>query len=470
VQFDRVVRGVAVAILAPLAAALVATPLARSGSTPTVALYLLAVVIAAIVGGLWSGLGAGVLAAFAFAFVSPGGLDRPSEDPGSAVAAVVFLAVALVVGLLVGSVIEERSRAARREREAEMLGYFSSRLLTGEVPDRVLDEFAEVLLEPFGLARCDIWVELDGTEIRVQAEDPDQQPGGPRETVRLMIGSVSFGSLTAERPIGRRGLSREQRSLLEVAARHAALALDRARLDARARMATLDAETNQLRAAMFSSVTHDLRTPLASIKAGVTSLLDPRAVHDAEQQRELLTTVLEETDRLNRLVGNLLDLARVRAGALIPSRQSVAMDEIAEAVIARVRRSRSDVAIRLTAEDEAPEVSADPVQMDQVLTNLLENAVRHSPSGGEIVVSIARAPGAVRSRVLDQGPGVPFSERDRVFEAFYRGRTDPERPGAGLGLAIARAIVLAHGGTIWVEEGTGGGAAFVFDVPVETPA
>ena len=141
--------------------------------------------------------------------------------------------------------------------------------------------------------------------------------------------------MVAERPVGGRPFSRDDQLLLEAAARQATAALDRARLDARARMAQLDAETNQLRAAMFSSVTHDLRTPLASIKAGVTSLLDAGVQHDPEQERELLTTILEETDRLNRLVGNLLDLARIRAGALTPTRQPASMDEIVEVVLAQ---------------------------------------------------------------------------------------------------------------------------------------
>ena len=137
--------------------------------------------------------------------------------------------------------------------------------------------------------------------------------------------------------MGRRALTKDEELLLEAAAKQAAAAFDRARLDVRVRMAQLDAETNQLRAAMFSSVTHDLRTPLASIKAGVTSLLDPRSTTTPNRKRELLTTILEETDRLNRLVGNILDLAKIRAGALTPIRQATAVDEIVGAVLARMR-------------------------------------------------------------------------------------------------------------------------------------
>src|SRR5919106_2119128 len=227
-------------------------------------------------------------------------------------------------------------------------------------------------------------------------------------------------------------------------------------------MAQLDAETNQLRAAMFSSVTHDLRTPLASIKAGVTSLLDPSVRHDMHQERELLTTILEETDRLNRLVGNLLDLARIRAGALTPARHPVAMDEIVEVVLARMRPRLAGHTVTADLPASLPDISVDPVQLDQVLTNLLENAGRHAPEGGEIRVSVVWTHGAVQVRVADQGPGVPLDERERVFEAFYRGASSPETAGSGLGLAIARAVVVAHGGTIWIEDAPGGGCVVAF--------
>jgi two-component system sensor histidine kinase KdpD len=283
----------------------------------------------------------------------------------------------------------------------------------------------------------------------------------------VVVSSIPLGTLTAERPARARPFTRRERDLLEAATRQAAVALDRARLDARARLAQLDAETNQLRAAMFSSVTHDLRTPLASIKAGVTSLLDESVPHDAAQQRELLTTILEETDRLNRLVGNILDLARIRAGALIPRRVPTAVDEVIEAVVARMRPRLEGLSVELQFAPDLPEVPVDPMQIDQVFTNLLENAARHSPRSGTVRIHVAVDDHVLVGRVADEGPGIPPEERERVFEAFYRGREDPERAGSGLGLAIVQAIVTAHGGRIWVEETAGGGSAFVFEIPVE---
>jgi len=238
-------------------------------------------------------------------------------------------------------------------------------------------------------------------------------------------------------------------------------------LDAKVRHAQLEAETNQLRAAMFSSVTHDLRTPLASIMAGVTSLLDESAVHDRSQEHELLLTIREETDRLNRLVGNIMDLAKVRAGALIPSREPTAIDEIVVAVLQRLRSNLAPFTVRADLQADLPDAMVDPVQIDQVLTNLLENAARYAPTGSEIEVKVLDAGDVIRVRVSDQGAGIPAEEREKVFEAFYRGQVSPERPGSGLGLAIVHAIVLAHGGRVWIEEAPVGGTAVVFDVPLD---
>ncbi|MEO8477537.1 MAG: ATP-binding protein [Actinomycetota bacterium] len=462
-------RGALVAILAPAIASIVSVPLSTSGPASAIAVFLLACVIAAVAGGLWSGLLAAAISSFALPFLF--GTERFSlklDGAEDVVAAVVFLAVAMVVGLLVGGATEDRARAARREREARLLGYLSSKLLTGEVPDRVLDDVANILLDPFGLVSCDILVELDGQPLHAHAERPGAEPGGPKTLVPLVVGAVSFGTLEAERPMGRRPLTKDEELLLEAAAKQAAGALDRARLDARVRLAQLDAETNQLRAAMFSSVTHDLRTPLASIKAGVTSLLDPSVNYEPEQERELLTTILEETDRLNRLVGNILDLAKIRAGALIPTRHAAAIDEIVGVVLSRMRPRMQAQGIRVESRlrPDLPDVMVDEMQLDQVLTNLLENAARYSPPDAEIVISAAIVNDAVQMRVSDRGPGIPPEERERVFEAFYRGDRSPEMPGSGLGLAIVKAIVTAHGGRIWVEGAPGGGTAVVFQIPV----
>lgn len=451
----------------PAVATAVALLINRSSGVTAVSLYLLAVVLAAAAGGLCSGLIGAALSfgGYIFFFTAPRFTFRV-QAVQDVVAAIVLLLVALVVGFLVARVLDERERTGRRERDARLLGYLATKLLSGEQLPRVLDDFAQALLDPFDLVRCDVRATLDGSEVRALATRPGApQAVGPTELVPIVIGNVPFGTLSAGRAPGAHPFTATERSLLEATAKQAALAIERARLDSRVRGAQLDAETNQLRAALFSSVTHDLRTPLASIKAGVTSLLSEDVAHDLAQRRELLTTVAEETDRLNRLVGNIMDLAKIRAGALTPAREPAAVDELAQAAIARLRPQLRDVEVRLHVRPDLPEVYVDPVQIDQVLTNLLENAALHSPPGGEVVVSAAPFHESVQVRIVDRGRGIPVAERERVFEAFYRGDAAPERPGSGLGLAIARAVVVAHGGRIWIEGAPGGGTSVVFELP-----
>ena len=459
------------AAIIALALSTVATALGllidRQGDVIGVSFYFLAVVLASTSGGIRAGVIAALLSSlgFTFFFTAPEYALRVARVQ-DAVAAVVFLVVGTVVGLLVARMIDERERATERERDARLLGYLATKLLSGEPLDRVLDDFASALIEPFELLRCEVLATTDDV-VAGEHVIGREGPSGPSQTLGISIGNVSFGTLTAVRPVGGRQFTSEDRVLLEAAAKQAAFAFERARLDAQVRGAQLDSETSRLRAALFSSVTHDLRTPLASIKAGVTSLLSDEVSYDPAQQRELLTTVLEETDRMNRLVGNLMDLSRIRAGALVLARETAAIDEIVDAVVARMRPRLKGVSVRLNVRPDLPDVFVDPVQIDQVLTNLLENAAAHSPTGGEVQVAASLYRDAIQIRVADQGAGIPEAERERVFEAFYRGDAAPERPGSGLGLAIAQAVVVAHGGRIWIDGAPGGGTVVVFELPVK---
>ncbi len=458
-------RAVLAAVVAVGAATAVAQPFRERVSIASI--YLLAVVASAAVGGLVSGLSAALLAfACLNFFFTPPRHTFWVQRPEDLVALVVFLVSATIVGTLLARAIEDRARATRRERETRLLGYLSTKLLSGDPIERVLTDFATALLEPFGLEHCEVRAMLDDEEVRGAAGARVASNAASPEVVPLTLGAEPFGTLSVTRPAGAPVPSGEERALLEAVAQQAAIALERAQLAGRVRGAQVDAESNRLRAALFSSVSHDLRTPLASIKAGVTSLLDQTVSHDAGQQRELLTTILEETDRLNRLVGNLMDLTKIRAGVMSPAREAVALDEIAASVVARMRSQLDGISVELAVRPDLPDILADPVQIDQVLTNLLENAVRHSPPGGAVHISAARFRDVVQVRVADRGPGIAPEDRERVFEAFYRGDTEPPRPGSGLGLAIARAIVVAHGGTIRVEGAPGSGAVVVFELPI----
>ncbi len=463
-------RSVAAAIVAPLAATLVGLSF-HGGDASAASLYLLAIVAAAAIGGLWSGLASALLASLGlnYFFTPPRHTFRVGEAE-DVVALVVFLIVAVIVGALLALALDERSRATRREQETRLLSSFATRLQSGERLERVLDDFVGALLDAFGLAHCEIHVRADDLALDARSERPGAGEG-PSVVVPLTVGQTSLGTLTAVRRDDLESLSDADRTLLEACAKQIAMAVERTQLDRQVKGARLQAETNQLRAALFSSVTHDLRTPLASIKASVTSLLDQSVSLDEDQRRELLRAVLEETDRLNRLIGNILDLAKVRAGALVPAKELTAIEDVIESVLHRMEPALENVRVRSLVRPDLPEAPMDPVQMDQVLSNLLENAVRFSPPGGEILISAASWHGSVRVRVADQGPGIPLEERERVFDAFHRSGPGGSPSGSGLGLAIARAIVLAHGGHIWIEGAPSGGTAVVFELPVaETEA
>jgi two-component system sensor histidine kinase KdpD len=460
-------RTAAVSVLSPAIALGLGLLVQPERELGTVSLFLLAVVVAAVLGGVWAGVGSSVLGFLALNWFFSEPLHTLRVDNrDDVVAIVVFLVVALVVGSVVARTVEERGNATRREREARLLNFFSTKALSGEPLDRVLEDLAAALIDALRLSSCEIDASAEGRPYRIRRTSP-APTGRVPITVSISSGDVEFGALLATRPGDREGLSTDDARLLEAAARQIAIALDRAALDTRVRDARLEAEKSQARAALFSSVTHDLRTPLASIKASVTTLLQEDLELGPEQRLQLLRTVLEETDRLNRLIGNILELARVRAGALVPAKAPTALDEVVESVLHRMQPALKGVSVRTILRD-APEVPADPVQIDQVLSNLIENAIRFSPPDGEIVVSVAPWHSGVQVRVADHGPGIAPSDRERVFEPFAR-VTSPERgeeSGSGLGLAIARAIVLEHGGRIWIEGAPSGGTAVVFELPV----
>ena len=460
-------RAAVVSVLAPAAALGVGLIVQPERELGALSLFLLAVVAAAVIGGIWAGVGSSVLGFLAlnWFFTEPLHTLRV-DDRDDVVAIVTFLVVALVVGSVVARAVEESVRAGRREREARLLNLFATKALSGQPLEQVLNDLATALIDALRLSTCAIDARVGSQPIEIRHSAPGHAPGAAT-AVEIASGDERYGTLTAARPADGEGLSSEDVRLFESAARQMAVILDRQALDERARLARTDAEESRARAALFASVTHDLRTPLASIKASVTSLLHDELQLDPEQRLELLRTVVEETDRLNRLIGNILELARVRAGALIPAQEPTALDEVVESVLHRMQPALGEVNVRTMLRD-APDVAADPVQIDQVVSNLLENAVRFAPAGSEIVISVAPWHAAVQVRIADHGPGIAPADRERVFEAFARvDASDRDgSEGSGLGLTIAKAIVLAHGGRIWIEGVPGGGTAVTFELPI----
>jgi len=235
----------------------------------------------------------------------------------------------------------------------------------------------------------------------------------------------------------------------------------RRRLATEANRASVLEQVDRQRAALLRSVSHDLRTPLATIRTA-TSELQAGVVDDEHTRQELLTLVGSEADRLDRLVANLLDLSRIEAGALHPERQAVDLRELIEDRRAGLAGALHDVTVTVAVAPGVPLVSADYTQLGQVLANLLENAARHSPSGGTVTVTATTHQGVVEVVVTDEGKGVAAEDRPVIFEPFRTGRGSRS---TGIGLAICKAVVEAHGGRIWLGAATGGGAAFHFTVP-----
>lgn len=455
----------------PLAAAVAFTGAATSlaavpGGVSTASaavVYVLAVTGATAVAGLRAGLAASVLSFLAlnFFFTEPFRTLKVA-NADDLVALGVFLVVSGIVGTLLSTALSQRARAERREREAVLLHRLGTRLLSGEPIEEVLGSFARAVTELLPLARCEVRTER--IPHPVTAERAGAEPDEP-QVVPMVAGGREVGQIVLVPERHRGPLADEERSVIQAFAGQLGLALEGMRLAGEAAHSRLEAETNRLRAALFSSVTHDLRTPLASITASVTSLLSGDAAFTGEDRRELLETIRQEAERLNRLVGNLLDLSRLRAGAVVPTKAPAAIVEVIEGVVARLQPVLAGHEVRLMLREDLPQVPMDVVQIDQVVTNLLENAAKFSPPGGLITVAAARWQDRVEVRVADRGPGIPPEERERVFEPFVRGERSAAG-GTGLGLSIGRAIVESHGGRIWIEGAPGGGATVVFQLPV----
>lgn len=450
-------RGMVAAVGPPAAVTLLAIPREHPPTAVVAVLFVLAVVIASRLGGAIPGAAASILSLLSlnFFFTSPLHTFAVAE-PEDLVALIVFLIVAGVVGLLLSSAVQAESKAERRELEARLVNRLATRLLSGEPSERVLEAFARGITEVFDFDRCEIFTSFSsgplvagkpatGSPLVVHATSRDQQ-----------IGEIRVWS------DGRRSLARDEQATVESLATQLALALEGTRLSAEVRKAELEAQANQLKAALFSGVTHDVKTPLAAIMASVTSLIDGRGFSEQER-RDHLDTIKQEAERLHRVVNNLLDVARLRAHALVPTRVPSAIDEVMESVINRLRPLLDKRAVDMRIGDDIPEVPMDVVQIDQVLTNLLENAIKFTPPGSPIWLSAVGNDKLVRVTVADRGPGILKEDRTRIFEPFERGQNSGS--GTGLGLAISNAIVSAHGGRMWVWDNPLGGAAFTFELP-----
>ena len=462
--------------------------------------YLLGVVGVAAHSGRGPSVLASVLsvAAFDFFFVPPYFTFAVSDAQYLVTFAVMFV-VALITSSLTVRIRQQAESARQRERRTAALYALSRELASVRGTQNILSaavrHIAEVfrsqvvilLPDPSGRptirAGLPAQFEMDTTELGVSQWVYEHRQMAGLGTSTLPGAKALYLPLVApRRTLGVLGVcptephaldAPEQIHLLETFANQTALALERVVLAEEAQRAQVEIEAERLRSALLISVSHDLRTPLATIMGAASSLLEDGTHFQRGTWQDLLQSILDEAERLNRLVSNLLNMTRLEAGTLAVKKDWLPLEEVVGTALARMEKRLGDRPVAIHVPADLPLVQIDGVLIEQVLINLLDNGVKYTPVRSGIDISASVSDAAVLVEVADRGPGFAPGEEKRVFDKFYRGQTADSR-GVGLGLAICRAIVEAHGGKIWAENRPGGGALFRFtlpakDVPPEIP-
>jgi two-component system sensor histidine kinase KdpD len=478
-------------------------------------LYLMAVLVTAVAFGRGPAVFAsvGAFLTFDWFFVEP--LHQWTvANPEEWVSLLLFLMTAIITGQLAADQRQRGREAQEREREAVVL-YDVVRLVGEQDLEEALGAVAERLREELALAAGAVEVvQSGGGAVRVAAgEDAalrllqagtlapvdvlntrrvrnSHERGTPGRWIRLVpparrakpeaarLGDRlhlvpvraedrRVGALLLVSAAGAPAFDGTADRLLSAVAAQLGLAIERARLRQEATEAEILRRTDELRRALLNAVSHDLRTPLASIVASAGSLEQDDVAWSEQERREFAHAIVDEAQRLNRIVGNLLDLSRIEGGSLRPEKGWYDLASLVEEVLARLRPLTAHHRVMAQVPVNLPAMLLDYVEIDQVLSNLVENATKYAPPGTEITVSVRCANGEVRVAVEDHGPGIPQTSLAHVFDAFYRVADGTPRPaGFGLGLAVAKGLVEAHGGRIWAEDRPGNGARFTFTLPV----
>jgi two-component system sensor histidine kinase KdpD len=454
---------------------------------------MLGIVLAALLCGIGPALVAALVsvAAFNFLFTEPR-FSFAVADPTDVVALLVMLIVGFTMASLVERVHERAEATQERERETAALFSLTRELAQSEtVADvgqttvaHLRDAFAGdiavlvptadgALGEGSVVASSGVPDWLDERALAVArwcwdhgkaaGEGTPNLPGSPASFVPLHAPEGRAGVLALRRAPGNSAIPARQRLLLATFAEQAALALGRVRSTAERLRAQRDAERERLRSTLLSSVSHDLRTPLATITGAASSLLDDGARHGEAARRELAQSVLDEAQRLDDLIANLVFATRLDAGGVELRREWVSIEEVVGAALRRAAEPLRSHRVDLHIAPDLPLVQADAVLLEQALYNLLENAARHTAPGTRVEVGCEAKDGSLVLEVADEGPGVPAADRERVFRRFERG---PKSAGMGLGLPICAGIFEAHGGRVWVATDRAVGAAFRASLPL----
>lgn len=462
------------------------------GSANLIMMYLIAVVVVAIRYGRGPSVLASFLSVAAFdVFFVPPYFSFAVSDIEYALTFGVMLIVALVISGLAVRIRQQADLAREREQRTAVL-YAMSRDLATHRGTPVLTRLAVRHLRDVFDSQVAVFLADADKRVRIQLGeslyfefDPkesgvaqwvfdhneragigtDTLPGAKALYLPLVASTGPIGVVAVRPKDAGSLLNSEPVHLLESLVNHIALALERTRLSEEAHQAHMQAETERMRNAILSSVSHDLRTPLATITGAASGLIEEHGRLDSSARLELARSIHREADRLDRLLKNLLDMMRLEAGAVRLSKEWHPADEIVGAALARLEGRLHDHVVATVCPADLPLVLVDGVLFEQVLINLLENAAKYSPSGSTIEVFASASGREIMMEVADRGPGLPAGEETCIFDKFYRGQTARDG-GVGLGLTICRGIVEAHGGRIWAENRRGGGASFRLTIPL----
>jgi two-component system, OmpR family, sensor histidine kinase KdpD len=453
------------AVLAPLLTFVLASHRDELNLTTDVLAFLVAVIAVALVGGFVPAVAEAIAGSLLLNFYFTPPIHRFTiAEKNNVLALGVFVAVGLVVSSVVDDAARRSKQAARATAESELLVTTAGSVLRGQ---QALAAVLDRVREAFG---------MESVTLLERSPEP---ANGPRRLAAEWSAVGCSGAPPVARPeeadvdvavadtltlaLRGRPLPATDRRVLGAFAAYAAAALEQQRLTAEAEAARPIAEADRMRTALLAAVSHDLRTPLASAKAAVTSLRSRDVQWAAEDREELLATADESLDRLAHLVDNLLDMSRLQAGAMSVFPRPAGLDEI-------VARSLDDLgpdsrAVVVDVPASLPEVQVDPAILERVIANLTSNALQYSPAGSPPLLTASALAGRVELRVVDRGPGIPATDRDRMFRPFQRlGDTD-NTTGVGLGLALARGLTEAMGGTLDPDDTPGGGLTMTLSLP-----
>jgi len=448
---SRIIGGWLVGVLGPAVLAVLLNTV-HLGLANDMLLFLAVTVAAALLGGLLPALASAALGSLLLNYFYTPPLHRWTiADPKNIVAIVIFVGVGVSVASVVDLAARRTHQAARLRAESEILSFLAGNVLRGETG---LEELLERVRETFGMESAalleragdhDPWTCAGRAGLGPAVQRPDEAD------VDVPAGDHMALALTG------RVLPAEDRRVLAAFAAQAAVVLDRRRLQEEAEQARTLAEGNRIRTALLAAVSHDLRTPLAGIKAAVSSLRSDDVAWSEEDQAELLEGIEEGADRLDHLVGNLLDMSRLQTGTVTPLIREVDLDEVVPMALVGVPED----SVELDVPETLPMVDVDPGLLERSVANLVENAVKYSPRGEAVLVAASAIADRVEVRIVDRGPGVPDEAKERIFEPFQRYGDAPRGAGVGLGLAVARGFAEAMGGTLTAEDTPGGGLSMV---------